>query len=114
MNSQRQEANVLTQKINWRQIIAVLILVEGAIMTVWSAYQKDSSLRTDLLTETRLAELGIGAGQVSALSGSAADITSPDYRALKAQLERIRSTTPQARFEMVVPKGMWRTAGNVT
>ena len=88
----------MTQKINWWQIFAVLILVAGAIMTLWSAYQQDASLRTDLLTETRLAELGIGNGQVTALSGSTADLTSPDYRALKAQLERIQSTTPQARF----------------
>jgi PAS domain S-box-containing protein len=88
----------LTQKINWWQIIAVLILVAGAFTTVWSAYQQDASLRSDLLTETRLAELGIGTGEVTALSGSSSDITSPDYRVLKAQLERIRLTAPQARF----------------
>jgi drug/metabolite transporter (DMT)-like permease len=96
MNSQTQEEKDLTQKINWWQIIAALIIVAGALMTVWSAYQQDASLRTELLTETRIAELGNGAGQITALSGSAADIISPDYRALKAQLERIRLTTPQA------------------
>ena len=104
MNSQRQEANVLTQKINWWQIIAGLILVAGVIMTVWSAYQQDASLRSDLLTETRLAELGIGTGQITALTGSTADITLPEYRTLKAQLERIRSTTPHARFAYLMGK----------
>jgi PAS domain S-box-containing protein len=88
----------LTRKINWWQIIAVLILVTGTIITVWSAHQQDQSLRTDLLIKTRLAEEGIGAGQVAALSGSAADLTSPEYQALKAQLERIRAATSQARF----------------
>ena len=102
MNIHKQEATVLKQKINWWQIIAVLILIAGAILTIWSAYQQDATLRSDLLTHTRLAELGIGAGRVSALSGSAVDITSPDYRALKTQLERIRSTTPQARFTYLI------------
>ena len=102
MNSHKQEATVLKQKINLWQIIAVLILIAGAILTIWSAYQQDATLRSDLLTHTRLAELGIGAGRVSALSGSAVDITSPDYRALKTQLERIRSTTPQARFTYLI------------
>jgi len=102
MNSHKQEAKVLKQKINLWQIIAVLILIAGATLTIWSAYQEDATLRSDLLTETRLAELGIGAGQVRALSGSAADIISPDYRALKTQLERIRSTTPQARFAYLI------------
>ena len=102
--SQRQEANVLTQKINWWQIIAVLILVACVIMTVWSAYQQNVSLRSDLLTDTRLAELGIGTGQITALAGSPADITLPEYRTLKAQLERIRSTTPHARFAYLMGK----------
>jgi len=71
-------------------------------MTVWSAYQQDATLRSDLLTETRIAELGIGTRQVTALSGSASEITSPDYRVIEAQLERIRLTTPQARFEYLM------------
>ena len=76
----------------------MLILVAGAIMTIWSTQQQDSSLRTDLLIKTRLAELGTSAGQVTALTGSPGDLTSPDYKALKTQLERIRNDTPQVRF----------------
>ena len=67
-------------------------------MTIWSTQQQDSSLRTDLLIKTRLAELGTSAGQVTALTGSPGDLTSPDYKALKTQLERIRNDTPQVRF----------------
>jgi drug/metabolite transporter (DMT)-like permease len=103
----------LKQKINWWQIITVLILIAGAIVTVWSAYQQDATLRSDLLTETRLAELGIGTGQVTALSGSASDITSPDYRALKVQLERIRLTTPHARFAYLMGQRLDGSTGRL-
>jgi PAS domain S-box-containing protein len=98
MDSQQQEVLLLTSKINWWQFIAVLILLAGAVMTIWSTQQQDSSLRTDLLIRTRLAELGTSAGQVTALTGSPGDLTSPDYQALKTQLERIRNDTPQVRF----------------
>ena len=88
----------MTQKNNWWQIIVVLILVAGSIVTVWSAQQQDMNLRTELLIKTRLAEQGINTRQVGALSGSSSDLTSPDYLVLKEHLKRVRATTPLARF----------------
>ncbi|MFA7303016.1 MAG: PAS domain S-box protein [Methanoregula sp.] len=92
------ERYILTRTIPWWQVIAVLILVAGAGLTCWTAQQQDTTLRTDLLIKTRIAELGIITSQLSDLSGSPSDLTASEYQALKIQLERIQSNTPKVRF----------------
>jgi len=100
---QRTEAHragydAVTRDIRWWQIIAVCILIAGVILTFWSAQQQDQSLRDVLLTKTSIAKAGISTEQVTALNGSAADITLPEYKALKVQLEKIRASDPEIRF----------------
>ena len=84
--------------IKWWQVIALVILVIGAFLTVGSAQHQDQLLRTNLLTKTQIAQTGISPEQVASLTGSAADLASPEYLALKKQLERIRAADPDIRF----------------
>jgi PAS domain S-box-containing protein len=88
----------MKKDIQWWQIIAACILIAGIILTVWSAQQQDRTMRNDLLLKASIANSGISTGQVASLSGTAADITSPEYQALKAQLEKIHASDPTFRF----------------
>jgi PAS domain S-box-containing protein len=84
--------------IYWLVIAVCIILISGSALTLWAAQSEENRLRTQLLTEASLAGQGITAGQLAALSGSEADLMSPDYLQLKAQMAMIRSADPLIRF----------------
>jgi PAS domain S-box-containing protein len=82
----------------WLIIAIILILASGIALTLWTAQREDSKLREDLLIKTRLVQSSINTAKVQALTGSEADLVSPDYRALKDALIKIRSADPMIRF----------------
>ena len=82
----------------WLIIAVILVLASGTALTLWTAQREDSQLREDLLTKTRLVQSGINTGHVQELTGSEADLVSPDYVALKEELLKVRSADPQVRF----------------
>ena len=82
----------------WLIIAIIVILASGMLLTLWTAQREDSQLREDLLTKTRFVQSGISPGNVLALTGSEADLESPDYTALKEELIKIRSDDPLIRF----------------
>ncbi len=82
----------------WWQIIAVCIVVIGLVVTFLSAYQQDQSMRLDLLTKANISKSLIPINQVESLSGSESDIASPEYQAIKTQLQKIRDSDPEIRF----------------
>jgi PAS domain S-box-containing protein len=89
----------LTRNLNrWLIIAVIIILASGCALTLWAAQSEDIRLRRQLLTETSLAGQGITAANIAALSGSEADLTSPEYLQLKEQMARIRATDPLIRF----------------
>ena len=88
----------MKQDFKWWHVIALVIVIAGIILTIGSAQQKDQIMRNDLLIKTRIAESGVSVEQFNSLSGSAADIASPDYQTLKTQLKKIRAADPDIRF----------------
>lgn len=90
--------DTMKQDFKWWHIIALIIIIAGIILTIWSAQQQDLAMRNDLLLKTSIAETGVSFEQVRSLSGSAADIASPDYQTLKTQLKKIRAADPDIRF----------------
>ena len=92
----------MKRDIRWWHVIALLILIAGGILTIWSAQQQDQSVRNDLLVKTNIAKTGVSTEYFKALKGSAADIASPEYQALKAQLKNIRAADPDIRFAYIV------------
>jgi hypothetical protein len=74
------------------------VLAAGAAFTWWLAVRTDHELRVSLLQQTRLVAQAIDVEQIRALSGTAADLHSPDYLRLKSKLDAMRSANSQCRF----------------
>jgi len=82
----------------WLIVAIIVILVSGSALTLWTAQHEDSQLREELLTKTRLVQSGISSEHLQVLTGSGADLVSPDYKALKEELTKVRSADPLVRF----------------
>ena len=93
------ESTVMIRTIHkWLIIAIVVILVSGTGMIAWTAQHEDAVLRENLLTKTRLVEGSISAVTLEGLTGSAADLGSPEYSSLKYRLIKIRAADPGIRF----------------
>jgi PAS domain S-box-containing protein len=82
----------------WTIIAFIIILIGGTALTVFSARMEDTRMRADLLTKTRIAVKTIDPALIAALTGSEADLKSPDYLQLKKRMATIRSADPDIRF----------------
>lgn len=82
----------------WVLIAVVLIITTGLILSMQAVSTEERNLRKQILTETRLAAEGIDPMQVGTLTGTEADIESPNYQDLKDLMTGVRSADPLARF----------------
>ena len=95
----------MTRSFNRWVIMGVIIILAGGIALIsWTAQNEDIRLREALLTEARLAGVGINAAQVTALHGSESDLTSPDYQALKTQMAGFRDADTDIRFTYLISR----------
>ncbi|MHB8164270.1 MAG: PAS domain S-box protein [Methanoregula sp.] len=92
------EKGLLQRHIRWWQVIALSMLVIGILLTVWSAQQEDRYMRNELLLKASIAKSAILTEQVASLKGTTADLSSPEYQVLKAQLQKIQAADPELRF----------------
>ncbi|MDZ4197951.1 MAG: PAS domain S-box protein, partial [Kiritimatiellia bacterium] len=93
------------EKIRMRRMaigIMLVALAAGAAFTRWTVRSEDRRLRMQLLTETRLAGSAVNGRRIRNLSGTDADLDSPDYLRLKEQLARMRAARPRLRFAYVM------------
>ena len=65
---------------------------------------EDSNKRKELLIQARIAEKSINKHRILNLSGTKADLDSPDYIHLKKQLAAIHSANPECRFIYIIGK----------
>jgi PAS domain S-box-containing protein len=80
-------------------VVAVIIIFFGGIaLTIWTAQNESTNLHQQLLVKNRLIKEAFSTNQIQQLTGSEADVSSPDYIAIKEDLIRIRLTDPQIRF----------------
>jgi PAS domain S-box-containing protein len=86
----------------WLIIAIIVILASGMVLTLWTVQREENLLRADLLTKTRLVQGGISTGHLKALTGTEADLVSPDYQALKGQMIQVQSTDPLIRFMYIL------------
>jgi PAS domain S-box-containing protein len=82
----------------WLIIAIIVIIASGMLLTIWSIQQQENRLRADLISKTHIIQGGISTGQVRALTGTEADLLSPDYQTLKAQMIQVQSADPMIRF----------------
>ena len=82
----------------WRLVLLAAILVVGALGVWWTAVRADRDMRDDLLGRTRLVAGAVNVEHVRALTGTEADLDSPDYLHFKEQLIAVRAANPECRF----------------
>jgi PAS domain S-box-containing protein len=100
----------MTRDISWWQVIALVVIIVGVLLAVWTAQQQDQQLRRDLLTKARIATGNLDPAKIEALTGSASDLESPDYQHLKEQMVGIRAADPSIRFAYLMgqkPEGIF-------
>ncbi len=79
-------------------VVLLAIALAGALMSWWMVRRADRAMREDLLQQTRLVAQAVSAEQVDALTGTEADVDTPNYLRLKAHLAAVRQATPKCRF----------------
>ena len=77
--------------------LVMVIIFAGVLFTRWTAVRADREIRVDLLVQARLVAKAVNIARIQALSGTTADLKSPDYQRLKEQLTDVRSANPQCR-----------------
>ena len=79
-------------------ILLGLILAVGVIGSGWIIEDADRQVRADLLEKTRLVTQALNTENILALSGTDADLASPDYQHIKNILSAMRAANPNYRF----------------
>jgi PAS domain S-box-containing protein len=82
----------------WMAVILSIVLLAGAILTSWTIHNADSSMREDLIRNTQLVAQAIDINRVKTLSGTASDLSSPEYLRFKEQFISVRKAFPKCRF----------------
>lgn len=79
-------------------LMAAMVVLTGMGAIYWLARFEDARMRSELLIQGRMVAETIDSRRIGSLSGSAADLQSPDYHHLKAHLKLLRSVNPDCRF----------------
>ncbi len=91
-------------------LVALFAILAIAVLSTWGlARRVDRELRRTLLLQARLVAQAVNVDCITALTGTEADLASPDYQRLKQQLTAVRSANPQCRFVYL----MGRATGDV-
>ncbi len=80
----------------WGTMAAVLAAC--GLCVWWTTHRIDRDMRENLLQQARLVANTLNAQSIAALSGSQADLGSPDYARLKERLASARSANPLCRW----------------
>jgi len=78
--------------------LTLCVLAIGVLFAWWMAKSTDRALRDSQLQQTRLVANALDMDKVKALSGTRADLGSPEYLQLKERLAAVNSANPQSRF----------------
>ena len=96
----------MTRKLNkTNRVPRLLMLVSGLALLAagwlfirWTAHRVDRQMRDEIFLQAQMVAQAVDFKNVAALSGTAADLASPDYQRLKEQLSLIRKANPKCRF----------------
>jgi PAS domain S-box-containing protein len=79
-------------------VVAALVLLAGITTSFLRVRSENSRMRADLLIQARLVADTVRPNELGKLSGSAADLDSPDYLHLKEHLSILHHANPKCRF----------------
>jgi PAS domain S-box-containing protein len=78
--------------------VCIAILVIGSFFTYGTMVNKDTSMREDLLANTKVAATAVNISDIKALAGSPDDLNNSHYQKLKVLMTAQREAIPSARF----------------
>ena len=81
-------------KLGW----GLALLAYGALFISWTAHRIDRQMRDEIFVQAQMVAQAVDFKNVAALSGTEADLGSPEYQRLKEQLSLIRKANPKCRF----------------
>lgn len=90
--------------------LILTILIAGIVFTVIAIHLEDKRAREEFVAQAKILEKAVNLRRVLGLSGSEADLNSPDYQRLKEQLALARSANPNCRFTYLMGR---RASGEV-
>lgn len=79
-------------------VSGLALLAAGGLFITWTAHRVDRQMRDEIFLQAQMTAQAVDVKNVAALSGTEADLASPDYRRLKEQLSLIRKANPKCRF----------------
>ncbi len=85
----------------WRSlpfVLLAMVLIAGAMATGWEIRASTQFMRDLVLAEARMIAAAIEPERVARLTGSEADLESPDYLFLRDQIVRVREANPRFRY----------------
>jgi len=77
---------------------AAMALVVGTLFTAWMVKRADGQMRAELLHRTELVARAVNIEHVKALTGTEADLDSPDFLYLNAQLTNVKKANDKYRY----------------
>ena len=86
----------------WGSVLTALILIIGVLCAWFLTVRADREMREDLLARTQLVAEAVNLKRIQALTGSEADLESPEYLRLKEQFAAIRAADPQCRVVYLI------------
>jgi PAS domain S-box-containing protein len=82
------------------------LLIAGALSVWWTAARADRGMRVEMLQQTRLVAQAVNLGRVKVLTGTKADLDSPDYLRLKEQLSLAKQADQKYRFTCLLGRNV--------
>jgi hypothetical protein len=79
-------------------VSGLALLAAGGLFIRWTAHRVDRQMRDEIFLQAQMVAQAVDSKNMAALSGTEADLASPDYRRLKEQLSLIRKADPKCRF----------------
>lgn len=74
------------------------LLAVSAMFIRWTAHRVDRQMREEVFMQAEMVAQALDSKNVAALTGTPADLASPDYQRLKEQFTLIRKANPKCRF----------------
>ena len=85
----------------WLFVLISTLLLAGLGVTEWQQGRRQTILQKELIARTRIATAAVDKTMLKNLQGSEADLASPDYQRLKAQLKYLRECSGDCRFAYI-------------
>ncbi len=82
----------------WMAGAITTVLIAGTLFSIWTLSRTDHEMRSDLLQQAQIIAQTVNAESLKSLTGTKADLASPDYVRLKEQLSLVRKVNEKCRF----------------